>query len=271
MLLTMQILLIGDIHGNSFALKRVQLLCKTFPVDAVIFLGDTLWYLDKPFMKRISQLYNQTNEVIPTYIVGGNHENYDRIEQDGLTIYGSTPTVTPWGAHVKWLPRGSMFTFDGVKFCAIGGGISIDKGFRKVHESWWEQESIDEKKLNTVLKNNKADVLLCHDSPNYPELTSYILGTQNQIEYTFGKNVRSKSLNHQNILDRAANKLCPSVVLHGHYHVSLRQPSLQTTWGKCSFIGLSNIDSDKNNDAVPPGSWWIYDTQTFKASKKQAS
>jgi hypothetical protein len=67
--------------------------------------------------------------------------------------------------------RGEIFTIDGLKFFAFGGGVSIDRAYRIEFKSWWSQEipnysEIENGFVNLEKNNNTVDYVLTHSAPS---------------------------------------------------------------------------------------------------------
>lgn len=133
---------------------------KKFPIqkeltkdDVVIVLGDwgAIWYGDK----RDNYLLKWWNKKPwTTFIVTGNHENYDVIEK--------LPTTTKFDGEVYraadsvFIAKfGNIYNIGGYDCLCIGGAESHDKQFRKEGISWWRQEAITEQDYLYALDNIK--------------------------------------------------------------------------------------------------------------------
>lgn len=137
--------------------------------DYVIICGDFggVWDNSKIRLEYLQWL-NDRN--FTTLFVDGNHENFD-------ALY-SMP-VSPWkGGKVHYirdniihLMRGQIFDIDGTRFFTMGGGNSMDKAFRTIHQSWWPQEMPSEDEYRAAyagLKTAgyKVDYIISHTAPS---------------------------------------------------------------------------------------------------------
>jgi hypothetical protein len=85
-------------------------------------------------------------------IVGGNHDNYDRI----INI-------------PHYLGDFGHSCLNGINFFFYRGAYSIDRQYRTVGIDWWEQEqvSIDQfMKARELYREVKPDIVLTHDCPD---------------------------------------------------------------------------------------------------------
>ena len=140
--LSHEILLSGDCHGDFHRLanQNVRNHCRGMYPSHVIILGDfgliwgpegnaqevywTKWLNDKPWI---------------TLAVSGNHCNYERIYQLPLVdLYGGKAYKVSDKVYI--LQHGNVYTIEGKTFFNFGGGLSIDKQWRKNRISWWEEE-----------------------------------------------------------------------------------------------------------------------------------
>ncbi len=169
----MSIYITGDIHGsldiqklNTTLFPEQKQLTKN---DHLIILGDfgLTWNDSEETKYWLKWLEDKT---FTTLFIDGNHENFDRLYQYPLVEYlgGKTHKLSDSIYH---LMRGEIFTIDELTFFAFGGGISIDKAYRRPHISWWEQEipnyaEIENGFANLAKVGNTIDVVLTHAAPS---------------------------------------------------------------------------------------------------------
>jgi len=169
----MTIYITSDIHGSH----DIQKLNTTiFPEqknltkkDYVIILGDFgLTWDESEDRKYWLKWLNDKN--FTTLFLDGNHENFDLLYKYPVVEFlgGKTHQLRDSIYH---LMRGEIFTINGLKFFAFGGGISIDKAYRVEGKSWWRQEvpnyaEIENGFINLEKVNNIVDVVLTHAAPS---------------------------------------------------------------------------------------------------------
>ena len=101
--------------------------------------------------------------------IDGNHENFPRIfsypeeEWNGGRIHRIRKNII----H---LMRGQVFEIEGRTFFTMGGAYSIDRGFRRLGESYWNEELPCEEEYDEALKNldrygKKVDYIITHTAP----------------------------------------------------------------------------------------------------------
>ena len=134
------------------------------------------------------------NKKITLLFVDGNHENFDMLNSYPVTEWNGGK-VHFIRKNVIHLMRGQVFTIEGKRFFAFGGGQShdIQAGildrfdpdfavkkkkldreralYRINHETWWKEELPSEAEMTEGLKNlervgNKVDVVISHSAPS---------------------------------------------------------------------------------------------------------
>jgi predicted phosphodiesterase len=127
--------IIGDVHGHIG--NYINLIKKA---KYSVQLGDM----------SLSYAGLESVDVSRNRFVPGNHDNYDALPPHALP--------GDWG----------MFKFDDWEFLYIRGAFSVDRKYRIVGRSWWEQEEItwaSGQALLDFVKENKPKVILSHDCP----------------------------------------------------------------------------------------------------------
>lgn len=181
----------GDTHGywGDFMIHNN---CKIKPLktrldecednSTVIILGDfgfifypkltnykNLYTSERKKLKKIEKYCTKRN--IEILFVDGNHENFNRINNDYETVdlYGGKAHKIK--DHIFHLKRGEIFTIEGKKFLTVGGGVSIDKYRRITGVSYWDEELLsknDEDNTIVSLDRHKweVDYILTHTIHN---------------------------------------------------------------------------------------------------------
>lgn len=178
--------LLGDIHGKY---KRMhEVIREKDKHEYIVALGD------------IGFSFETLDNVDPKkfVIVGGNHENYDKIVNipHYLGDYG----------YVN--------NFNGIDFFFFRGAYSIDRQYRTIGIDWWEQEQLkieDFMKARELYRQIKPDVVLTHDCPQ--SLYSYLLPPDAKIY----ENITSWAL------EELFNIHQPKFWRFGHFHKSWRK------------------------------------------------
>jgi predicted phosphodiesterase len=217
-----KILLAGDTHGNSSHTMGVFAHARRLEADAVFQLGDFGfgWRFGQRkgsgeqfcvFTDHVSNFAATTD--IPCYWIGGNHENYDRLEEllDGLE---PQPDGTyKVASRVFYVPRGTELEFGGKSFLCCGGGTSIDKKMRTPYVSWWPQEAITDDDVWECAERGQCDVLLSHDFPWECEVID------RHLDPFWGVEAQEQVMASRNRISAIAGAAAVRNIFHGHLHV----------------------------------------------------
>jgi predicted phosphodiesterase len=196
------ITLVGDIHGKY---KRMhEIIREKNKHEYIVALGD------------VGFDFSTLNNVDPDKfkIVGGNHDNYDKIINipHYLGDYGYT-------------------TLNGISFYFYRGAYSIDRQYRTIGIDWWEDEQNNIEtfmKARELYREIKPDIFLAHACPDFmvPEyIGPYAKRYENITGWALGELYKI----HQ-----------PKLFIHGHYHVSKN-----TQYGDTKFVCLNELETYK--------------------------
>lgn len=236
----MRALMVGDAHGSNRFMSTVILKhAVKYKPDVIIQLGDFgYWehFADGvDYLDRTESKLAQINKTM--FILDGNHENHPLLwakyppREDGFC------EVRP---HILYMPRGHRFTWEGVRFLALGGAYSIDEGWRKAVENdrnapgtlWWPTETITAEQAYKAKEGGEVDVMLTHDSP-----WGVAMGG---IKGEFWQSNENRRV-IRDVLDHVR----PKWLFHGHYHrwvdteLSRMLDDDAGTWESTRIIGLS--------------------------------
>jgi predicted phosphodiesterase len=183
-----KITLLGDIHGKYKHMHEV--IRQKNKHEYIVALGD------------VGFSFETLDNVDPKkfVIVGGNHENYDKI----INI-----------PHYLG-DYGYMVDFNGIDFFYYRGAYSIDRQYRTIGIDWWENEQVrieDFMNARELYRLKKPDLVITHDCPQdiaaqmlhmgqrtYENVTSWALQELYNIHqpklWFFGHWHRSKTIQH---------------------------------------------------------------------------
>lgn len=166
-----RVFLTGDTHGDMDIYKIRQF--DTFigkeltRDDVVIILGDWggIWF-DNKKDKSIIDFWKNKNWT--TFIVAGNHENYDAIEKLPIVeVFGNKCYKVEDNIIIGI--TGKEYKINGFTFFNVNGADSQDiydtdgKLYRQKGINWWIQEQIKQEVVEEVLnKNIEVDFLITH-------------------------------------------------------------------------------------------------------------
>ena len=160
--------LTGDVHADikefrSRAFTRIK------KNDAVIICGDfgIIWDGSKGESKNMKEIGRRKYK---TLFVDGAHENFDLLLKYSVTEWNGGK-VRVLNCNLMQLCRGQVFTINGIKIFAFGGGESDDREIRTEHESWWQQEMPTKEEMQEGLSNLEqnnwqVDYIITHDVPS---------------------------------------------------------------------------------------------------------
>lgn len=194
--------ILGDIHGKYKRLHEILREKDRYPY--VVQLGDFGFEFDT--LKNI----DPKNFVI----VGGNHDNYNKII-DIPHYLGDF---------------GYMVNFNGIDFFYYRGAYSIDRQYRTIGIDWWEQEQVNIEqfmKARELYRQIKPDIVLTHDCPD--EISLHLLKPhQRKYENLTGWALQELFNIHQ-----------PKIWRFCHWHVSWRK-----TVGGTDFRCLNELETE---------------------------
>lgn len=212
--------IIGDVHGvikHRTRGRSYKTLVNGVPYS--VQLGDmSLSYED---LEKIDPIKHR--------IVMGNHDNYDAIPPHALGDFG-------WHSFPL---KNEEF-----KFFFIRGAFSIDRRFRILGRSYWENEELSWEecyKLIEVWKQEKPDLVLSHDCPAQvvpmvmtPGMTS--------------RDLRPSRTNQ--VMDNLFAIHRPKLWIFGHHHQSKVMRVFDTTFicvaGQTNYSEMGFVDFDEN-------------------------
>lgn len=207
--------LAGDWHGNETAAALAFQYAKNAGVDVLVQVGDLgVWpgHGGQQFLDLLEHLVG-TYE-LPLLFLDGNHEDFDQ-----LAAFPAHPSgVSAVRPGVLHLHRGTVWTWGGRRFGALGGAVSIDKGSRLPGASWWPEEEISDADVDLLLGNaggEPLDVLLTHDT-----LTAAPLPTKQMFKLPHVVQIECDI--SRRMVKRAVTGTTPKLLVHGHYHESKR-------------------------------------------------
>ena len=154
--------------------------------------------------------YNMLNHIDPKHhrFFPGNHDNFDTLDQS---------------AHS--LGRYGCINAGGVSFFFCGGGFSLDKNARILHEhqtgekTWWEAEEMrygEALKCLELYKIRKPKVVITHEAPR--SISNMI--SDPAVLRNFGYDPDKFTTNTSELLQTMLDEHQPHMWIFGHYHKS---------------------------------------------------
>jgi predicted phosphodiesterase len=165
------VMLLGDTHGDRGFTRGAIRYAADNGIDCVVQVGDFGFWPrtnnGRHFLKDVGKQAGESG--VPFYFLDGNHEDHLVLNRHVEENRKPDQFYVPYGKYqIRYLPRGTTWEWDGVRFGAFGGAFSIDRS-QRIEDSgmygWFANEVPDRSKIEDL---GKVDVLLTHDSPIVP-------------------------------------------------------------------------------------------------------
>jgi hypothetical protein len=215
-------LVAGDVHRKVPWFAHLCEVAHETAADVILQVGDFGYWEHRPsglaFLDAAEQLLAGIDRACVW--IDGNHENHPMLRKYQAGADGFVPVRD----RLLYAPRGHRWTWDGVRFLALGGAYSIDRWLRTEGESWWPEEVISPADVERSILGGAVDVLVSHDSPDglgpppgvpaapRPQaaaLARVLAGSPDGL-------VRARQ--HRQLVRQVVDAVRPKVVLHGHHH-----------------------------------------------------
>jgi hypothetical protein len=196
---------IGDVHGKYRQYKK---LIKDVPKS--IQVGDMGIGFYRTDGSPVTNPPYYAMEKGEHRFIRGNHDNPSSCKK-----------------HLFWIPDG--WSEDNMFF--VGGGLSIDRGFRVEGYSWWKDEELSADEFMEIQEKyieTKPDIMVTHDCPEF--FAQRIMGAFNITKLNDPSVTR-------NSLQCMFEHHKPKLWIFGHWHVSIDTEVLGTR-----FICLKELE-----------------------------
>lgn len=211
-------IILGDIHGQFNELNKF---IERHQPDILIQAGDNAYYWDDEATGAIKALNTKV------YLVPGNHENWDMIEER-IGRHGIIPVEVD--DNIFYCPIGSSIEIEGNTVLFVGGADSVDKEYRIPGRTWWSQELLTEADVEYVLKNvKKVDIVVSHTCPSYFMFSNIGYDLESKLKDPTRRNMNAL-LDYYNIKHW----------YFGHWHQSMRGQFRETMWRCLNMLNFSN-------------------------------
>jgi calcineurin-like phosphoesterase family protein len=218
-----RLLLAGDVHGHTAQVDYLVRVAKRQGCQLVVQIGDfgpwTHQHEGQVFLKKVTRLLERAG--LHLVFIDGNHDPHPLLWDESL--YPDVEGLRQMSERVFYVPRGTRWSWHGVSFLALGGGVSVDKASRLAYEkkhdkpqsTWWAEEKISDEDVDAALQGGHADVLLAHDCPEGVDLRGLC-----DIDYKRDLD----TVENRRKLERVVLETRPQLVVHGHYHERHQRP-----------------------------------------------
>lgn len=166
----MSIFVCGDIHATLDINKLDQFMNRDDlkENDYIIICGDTGIC---GFSKEQENATREYLRKLPMTVlfVDGNHEDHPALNSYSIQEWngGKVHIIEPGIIH---LMRGQVFNINGIKIFAFGGAFSVDRAWRQLGFTWFEEELPSEEEYkeawdNLEASDFKVDYIVTHTGP----------------------------------------------------------------------------------------------------------
>ncbi len=160
----------GDTHGEQSRFYEINLHGESnwTDKDVLIICGDFGFIMHDGY---IESLFLDKLEHKPYTIcfIDGNHENFPAIFKypEETWCGGKIHRIRK---NVLHLMRGQVFEIQGKRIFTMGGAYSIDRAFRSLGYSYWNEELPSKEEYDEAVKNlkkaeNSVDYIISHTAP----------------------------------------------------------------------------------------------------------
>jgi len=203
-----RIVYLGDIHGEIFRIEGVNRKLDNFSIVQVGDFGIGMISKQQEKLENLDQQLVKKNNTL--YVIRGNHDNPN---------FWVDP---PKFQNIYFIKDFSVVNIDGLSHLCIGGAISIDRKYRTLGYSYWENEGvpfIDPVRFDGL----DIDVIITHTAPNVAPPT-----TGGDLVRHYAMNdvdlIRDLQL-ERNEVDKVFEKFKgekPIKWVYGHFHDTFR-------------------------------------------------
>lgn len=168
----------GDLHADLDRFKKGphKLLKRN---NTLLVCGDFgfIWDNSSEEQKILSWLGKRNYDIL---FVEGTHDNLDLLAQYPVVQYGGG-YVRQISGRLYQMMRGEIYTIEGKRVFAFGGGESFDLDARVPGETWWQAELPSEQELaharaNLAAADNTVDYVITHEP--CPSVFSFLTMTE---------------------------------------------------------------------------------------------
>ncbi len=278
----MRLFIVGDVHGNTNFWRQYLLpQAARHRPDQIVQVGDFgFWEHEDDGVRYLDELNEMTADIDQViYALDGNHDNWRLVmrkygrdrDDEGFPIVRS---------HIRYIPRGHTWTWDGLKMRAFGGAYSLDKEWRLKTEAkrrraaeireehrrkagrppepipsfantlWFDDEQMTQEEFAQLIIDDSGpvDVVFSHDKPR-------------RSNPMINLKAEARCWPNQDNLQLVLECSEPGWWFHGHLHC-LYQDSVATATPDryTTVIGLSCDDQGAMVGWRPSDSWCLFQT-----------
>lgn len=203
----------GDTHSGMARIHNISVQQELTDNDCLIISGDFGFIFYDSYGERLilDLLSGMPCKIL---FVDGNHENFSAIFRYPVEIWNGG-RVHKIRNNIYHLMRGQVFEIDGKKIFTMGGAFSVDRAYRQLNISYWNEEipsaeEMEEARRNLERHNNKVDYIITHTVPSSVKLLMGFEVSDNHEE----------DADFTDFLDEVREKVCYKKWFAGHYHMN---------------------------------------------------
>ena len=159
----------GDTHGNQARFLDGKWDSLLTADDTLIVCGDFGYIFDNDSSENsfLDWLEQRAYDIC---FLDGNHENFPVIFEYPETVWNGGK-VHQIRRNIYHLMRGQVFDIEGKTIFTMGGAYSVDRSWRRLNESYWEEELPCDAEYKEAVRNLQAhdfklDFILTHTAPD---------------------------------------------------------------------------------------------------------
>lgn len=209
----MKILLLGDTHASTTAITHAFMTAAEYELDAVFQVGDFGYWPNlgggPEFLVECKKAIKKYK--LPLYWLPGNHEDWKTYLSLGSHVPKSDDGFWVFGKEHYAAPPAHSWEWDELRFGSVGGAYSIDRQWRTLDRSWFEEELPQYEYVDQL--PDSLDVLITHEAP---------INLATEFGWHPKMSVPEPELSNQSqaVISLAIQKTNPAVAIHGHWHTS---------------------------------------------------
>lgn len=159
--------------------------------------------------------------------VDGNHEDFAQLLALPVTpLDDGTPGIRRVRPGIYHLPRGTRWTWGGLRWLALGGAASVDRAWRKPGISWWPEESLTAGDVRRAAAPGPVDIMLTHDCPDgvvipgVGPLPEERVAGEPATPPPWPLEALAAARANQRLVRGVVEAVTPTHLFHGHFHVA---------------------------------------------------
>lgn len=237
------VIVAGDWHGYTPRACQVVDTAAHLGAPVVLQAGDFGYgFPTEHFEEYLDLLEKRCAETdVLVAFIDGNREDHNLL--DSVPVHPGTG-LRHIREHIVHLPRGHRWVWHDKTWLALGGAFSVTKPRYVKDISWWEQESITDTQVTSVIAGGPADVMLTHDCPDDTGIMTRL------PHLDFGPDLLAAAARHRRSLGIVVDAARPELLFHGHYHVRYIADRELPDGARTRIEGLSDHRDSLESHAV---------------------